>query len=62
MMKVVRMLNKKEVLAIMGISTTSKSRLKLFRDLPKYKNPYSKTKMFRMDDVEELIQNFERVS
>lgn len=57
-----RMLNKKEVLDIVGISATSQERKKVFEDLPQYKNPYSKTKIFKLSDVKDLVDNFEVIA
>jgi len=57
-----RMINKKEVLYLLGISATSPARKKVFKDLPKYENPYSKVKVFKIEDVEKLMNGFKAIS
>lgn len=56
------MINKKEVLYLLGISATSPARKKVFKDLPKYENPYSKVKVFKIEDVEKLMNGFKAIS
>lgn len=57
-----QMLNKKEVLDMLGIAPTSAARKKVFEDLPQYQNKYSKTKIFKLSDVGALIDGFEVVA
>jgi len=56
-----KMINKREVLSILGIAPTSPKRLKVFKDLPKYNNPYSKTRVFKDSDVYALVDGFKEV-
>lgn len=56
------MLNKKEVLNMLGVAPTSEARKKIFDDLPKYNNPYSKTKIFKLRDVYDIMNRFEVVA
>jgi len=56
-----RMLNKKEVLDRFGIAPESPDRKKIFDDLPKYDNPYSKTRIFKSTDVDDIIDGMKRL-
>ena len=62
MISTTKMLNKREVLEKLGISVSSPERKKIFEDLPRYKNPYSKTKIFKEYDVDALMDSFEVVA
>ncbi len=53
------MLNFREVLSIIGIDRSHANAQKLKSDLPQYKSPYSKTKIFKMSDVVNLVEGFE---
>lgn len=62
MTKMTKMMNKKEVLKILGMATTNPDRKQVFEDLPKYVNPYSRTRIFKESDVALLMDAFKVVA
>lgn len=57
-----KMLNFTEVLSIIGITASHPNAPKLRDDMPKYENPYSKTKIYKASDLDNLLLSFDKKS
>jgi hypothetical protein len=52
------MLNKKEVLARIGVAPTNAIKEEVFAELRKYQNPFNTQKMYKSSEVDDLIASF----
>ena len=53
-----KMLNKKQVLEMVGVSPTNPIKNEVFKALPTYKNRFNSQAIFKEEDVLEIIHNF----
>ena len=58
----IKMINKREALEIVGMRPTNPKREDFFNHLTQYENPFNANKVFREDDVIQILDSFVVVS
>ncbi|MGW8169663.1 MAG: hypothetical protein ACWGHH_06630 [Sulfurovaceae bacterium] len=55
-----KMITKKEVCEIFGVTQGNKERKKIFEQLPQYENNWNKYAIFKLSDAMELLSKIQR--